>query len=188
MENSIYIKALELGEKRGSKGISFYEMVEELKIEIPNDSFKVNLMIWFYTNFYNKNLESRIVGQQSSINDTHRINERVLPNIAHYNTQESYIKGEALNKYIDFVELQRTREASKKATIFAYASILIASLSIILPFVLPKYYNPTINIEAPKKWNERSNSILEDSIRLESGEENMSNTEAETKTKLDSIN
>ncbi|WP_154200699.1 hypothetical protein [Ancylomarina sp. 16SWW S1-10-2] len=51
MKENIYIKALEIGFKNQTTGISFDDVVQELGIEqsLKDDFFRTNFTIWFYS-------------------------------------------------------------------------------------------------------------------------------------------
>lgn len=133
--NNIYIQTLKLGFDN-PKGISFDEVVERLKIDFTDNSFKTNYTIWFYAHFFNNKAETKVIGNTKAINPDYRINANNIDSFSTINKQKSYIKGDAVNKYIDYLELERTRESSKQASLFATGSLIIAILAVMLPYFI----------------------------------------------------
>ena len=133
--NNIYIQTLKLGfENR--EGISFNEVVRQLNIDLSNTNFKVNYTAWFYENFYNFSAETYVVGNRVERSYNLRISHQTLNQFEVFNQQTSHIKGDAVNKYIDYLELERTRESSKQASLFATGSLIIAILAVMLPYFI----------------------------------------------------
>jgi len=145
MKENIYIKALEIGYQHSTTGISFNEVVDELGIKesLSDEMFKFNFIIWFYSNFYHKSAEHRIVmnsgvglGVPSSEDIEFNINK-----LDEYVSEKAYIKGESIQKYNEYLELKEARESSQTAKMFSILSIIIASIAIITPYVVNKF-NP----------------------------------------------
>ncbi len=57
-------------------------------------------------------------------------------NMESINNTLSFIKGDAINKYIDYLELERTRKSSKQASIYSTVSIILAFIAILISLVL----------------------------------------------------
>lgn len=188
IENSIYMKTLEYGYLKSNEGISFDEVVKYLDVDISNVAFKVNFCIWFYTNFYNYNFESKIVGQSTATNPDFRITEKTIEKLSQYNDTKSYIKGDSINKYIDFLELKRTRKASRNATYLSFLSLILAILSIIVPRVYPKNDTPSKNIEKTKKRNKATKCKFKDSVIAKPRVEKVNYKQADSTAKLKSKN
>jgi hypothetical protein len=145
MNDNIYIKTLEIGMKQ-NEGVSFNEIVKRLNINLSDIDFEVNLSIWFYSNFYNSSVESLIVGQLTASNSDYRINPRNLKDkVRPHNDKKSFIKGDAVNKYIDYLELDRTRKSSRTAKVFSILSIILASIAVIVPVIMNRPF------ESPQK-------------------------------------
>jgi len=147
MKDNIYIKALEIGFKNQMTGISFDEVVKELGIEKDFISlvFKSNFTIWFYTNFFNPKGEANVKFNNSGTH-TYIINPDTLRDLDKCKSEKSFIKGDAIYKYIDYVELRDTRRSSRTARIFSVISIIIASIAIITPYVIS-----VVKPESPKQ-------------------------------------
>jgi hypothetical protein len=139
MKDNIYIKALEVGYEHSITGISFNDIVNKLGIKesLNDEAFKANFITWFYTNFYHRLAEQRIImnsatgGRLSQDGIDFNINK-----LDEFNSQKSFIKGDSTQKYIDYLELKESRESSQTAKKISYISIGIAILSILLsPFI-----------------------------------------------------
>jgi len=148
MKYNMYIQSLKMGYEKGNEGVSLNQVTKELGITFPDDASKVNYVIWFYTNFYQSDMEPRISPKGIML----RLTPNNVQDIQEKNDLKSYIKGEALNKYIDYLELERTRKSARNASWFSSISIIIAALSIILPVRFPHTFKPN-NTEI--KANER---------------------------------
>nr|WP_320020904.1 hypothetical protein [uncultured Draconibacterium sp.] len=134
--NNIYIQTLKLGFEN-PEGISFNEVVEKLNIDLSNTDFRLNYTIWFYSTFYNYHYEFHLFGNKGAKHiSTHRLSIDNMEILAEHNNQKSYMKGDAVNKYIDYLELERTRESSKQATLFATGSLIIAILAVLMPYFM----------------------------------------------------
>ncbi|WP_156113360.1 hypothetical protein [Wocania ichthyoenteri] len=178
------MKTLEMGYNSNEKGISFDEVVEKLKIDISNEDFEINFVIWFYSNFYNNKVEPKILGLNTASNSNYYLNKITYRDYKQYNASKSYIKGDALNRYI----VKRTRRSSMNATYLAFASLFIALLSIVIPIVFPNYFKPQPNEIVPEYRNESQQHEQTNSPDAEAGTKDMHNSQTDTATKLDSIN
>lgn len=187
VENNIYVKVLELGYKNHSIGISFDEVINELNIDLSNELFEINFAHWFYSNFYNENFEYSILAQKNSTFDVHHFNKHNYKNSKKHNKEKSFIKGDSLNKYIDYLELQRTRKSSRNATVISMLSMLIAVASIIIPRIYPKNKEPFYNVEITDKWNKCCKHKSDYPSYCKPRTKQMNNTKANTSTNLDSI-
>lgn len=188
MSGSIYFDTLKLGFEN-KNGISLNEVVERLNIDFSDITFETNFTIWFYSNFYNSKLESLIVGQVTAINSDYRINERnIETKVRKYNTEKSYIKGDAVNKYIDYLELEQTRKSSRMAFKFSIASIIIATLSIITPIIFVHNPRPPYEVIITNDRNKTTNGKFDNSINCKSGIKDMNNNKTDSTDTLDAIN
>lgn len=140
--NNIYIQTLKLGFDNPD-GISLNEVVEKLNIDLSNESKKYSFTTWFYTNFFNSRTEQF---QQDALTMSGYWESPHLKDMESINSELSYLKGDAVNKYIDFKELEITRESSKQASYFATGSIFIAILAVIFPYIFKP--NPAITTNA----------------------------------------
>jgi len=144
MKDNIYIKALEIGYEHSITGISFNEIVSELGIEenLSNEMFKFCFMTWFYSNFYNIKAERNLVENPHGA----FIHNGVINTLEGCKNEKSFIKGESINKYIEYVELRDTRKSSRTAKRFSIASICIAIVAIFIPILLTQF-----KTESPKQ-------------------------------------
>ena len=134
--NNIYIQTLKLGFEN-PEGITLREIAKRLNIDIhKNSDFNLQYIIWFYENFYNYNYEIFVSEGIKKEGISYRITPGQYYELNNARTLKSYLKGDAVNKYIDYLELERTRESSKQASFFATGSIFIAIMALILPFLV----------------------------------------------------
>ena len=132
MKDNIYIKSLKIGLEQTS-GISFNQLVEKLKIKFEDKDQKVNFIIWFYSNFYNEKGEAQITGHFTAPSTGYKIANK-LNEFETINDIKAYIKGEALNKYIDYLELERTRKSSRRAFILSLIAVILTAIGVFKPF------------------------------------------------------
>lgn len=133
MKENIYIKSLKLGFERNS-GISFNELTEELNINFENYDQKSNFIIWFYSNFYNEKGERYVTAHFVAANSSYKIQDK-LSEFNTINENKAFIKGDALNKYIDYLELERTRKSSRRASFFSLIAIIVTAIGILIPYL-----------------------------------------------------
>lgn len=184
MKDSIYIKTLELGFEK-NEGISFNETVEILNIDLSNIGFEVNYTIWFYSNFYNSRVEDLVIAERTAINSDYRISKRTIEKkVRPNNNDKSFIKGDALNKYIDYLELKGTRKSSKIAIWFSSASLLIAIISIVAPIIFPHYFKPTCEVKITHERNKTTECKTNDSADFKLAKEKMTNAKRDSTSKL----
>lgn len=109
MKENIYIKALEIGFKNQTTGISFNEVVNKLCIEkdCVSPVFKCNFTIWFYTNFYNPDGESSLKYDNGR---SQYITPDTLFGLEEIEDKKSFIKGDAIYK------LRRAKRYKKVVT------------------------------------------------------------------------
>lgn len=121
-------------------GISFDYIVKELGIkeDLKDLRFKINFTIWFYINFYHKEVEGMALANKTGAHLTEdvAISESNIKRVDSYGSQKSFIKGDSIQKYIDYLELRDTRKSSRTARTFSVISIIIASIAIITPYVV----------------------------------------------------
>ncbi|MCX6220823.1 MAG: hypothetical protein NTZ69_07525 [Bacteroidia bacterium] len=187
MSKSIYFETLRLGFEN-TNGISFNEVVERLNIDLSNITFETNYAIWFYSNFYNGNIESLIVAQGIATNSDFRINERNLETrVRKHNSEKSFIKGDAINKYIDFLELERTRKSSTTATVISLISVAIAISSIVIPIMYNHNPQPPYEVIITNDRNNTANSKFDNSLDCKSGFKDVNNNKTGSTDTLDVV-
>lgn len=156
--DNIYIQTLKLGFDN-TEGISLDEAVEKLNIDLSNINFKVNFTIWFYSNFYHPAVEGYVIGSNVIKGASNRISKTTIAVISKNNIEKSHIKGDAVNKYIDYLELEKTRKSAKQASFYATTSITIAVLAVLLPYFISPDSITIIGKAKTKKnkaWSENS--------------------------------
>jgi len=169
MKDNIYIKALEIGLRNETNDITFNEVVKQIGIgkSIKDEIFKTSFIIWFYTNFYNPDGESSLKYENGS---SQYITPDRLHELEEFEDKKSFIKGDAIQKYIDYLELKESRESSQIAKKISYFSIGIAIASIFLsPFlsrITPESPKQVIVIENRDKANDAA--ILERLTKIDS--------------------
>jgi hypothetical protein len=186
VEDSIYMKTLSLGYNSGDSGISFNTVIEKLNIDISNEDFEFNFALWFYSNFYNSYFERKILGLSTATNSDYYLNKRSYKELKINNSTSSYIKGDSLNKYIDFLELQRTRKASRNATIISLLSMFIAIFSIIIPRIYQEDSKQTEYSKESINSNKSTEHESKNSIKFESNSKEVNNSK--TENYLDTLN
>lgn len=161
--DSIYIKTLKLGFENPG-GISLDDIVKKLNIKLSDNSFKFNYTLWFYSNFYNPKTESYVIATNTQSTSPKRLTPDNMTKFTENNKSKSYIKGDAINKYIDYVELSLARSNSIKASQSASKSLKIANRSLCIAiaavviqilFGLITYIFPSSKPERPKVFNNK---------------------------------
>lgn len=143
--NNIYIQTLKLGYEN-PKGISLKEVAEKLNIDIYKSSdFNFTFILWFYENFYNSSIDSYLKNKDTPFGRRFRVDSNVYRELIKYHHLISFINGDAVNKYIDYLELERTRKSATQASWFAAGSIFIAILAVIFPYIFKP--NPAITLD-----------------------------------------
>jgi hypothetical protein len=132
IKESIFIKILELGYNSTEKGLSFDEAIKHLDIDLSNKIFEINLVVWFYSNFYNQHFEPKVLGLNSTISTKLLLNTHTYKDLKQYNSTTSFMKGDALNKYIDYLELRNARVNSLNASNYSKKAIRISIYSLII--------------------------------------------------------
>jgi UDP-2,3-diacylglucosamine pyrophosphatase LpxH len=153
MKNNIYIKSLEIGYNNIS-GISFDDLILKINNNLLKDerlSFHFN--IWFYTNFYNENAYSDVLLHNTFANHAGKITFSDKEKITQYNNELSFIKGDSISKYIEYIELKEARKSSNRAFIISLLSFITACASVGITFILENNNKPIENIEQSKKGN-----------------------------------
>ena len=184
--DNIYIKTLKLGVDN-SDGISFNEIIDKLNINISDDSFKLNFTIWFYSNFHNQNIERYVVGLNFPNSDS-RISSKTIDEISNHYDEKCFIRGDAVNKYIDYLELERTRKSSKNAVIIASFSFLIAIASIIIPIKFPQYPSPPYDVIITNDRNQTTEEELDNTTKFKFREEDMGKEQTDSNSVLNTKN
>ncbi len=160
MEN-IYIYVLELGYKK-QNGITYTDVKNDIVKKFDIDfsfEFERNFRKWFFENFFEKEAENSLLSINKTGHHSHIVNlpfERSLNNIA-------FIKGDAINKYVDYLELRDARISSRKATNLAIISIIIATFSVFTQIILTKSELPLKKIEVTVQRDSIINSKFQDS-------------------------
>lgn len=186
--DNIYINSLRTGFYNSSKGISFDEVVAELNIDLSDISFKLNYTTWFYSNFYHPNVEKYVIGSQNNPTSSYRIKIDTIDIISKNNNTKSYIKGDAVNKYIDFLELDRTRKSSRMAFWLSIASIIIAITSVVIPIIFIHNPKPPYEVIITNDRNNTTNGKFDNSLDCKSGITDTNNYETSSTDTLDVIN
>jgi len=151
MKDNIYIKGLEVGYKHSTVGISFNEIVSELGIKksLSDEMFKYSFMTWFYSNFYH------IKAERNLVQNPHGsfIHDGVINTLDGCKDDKSFIKGESIQKYIDYLELKEARESAQfakksaqEARKLSIGSVIIAVLAILIPILITEF-----KTESPKQ-------------------------------------
>lgn len=151
MKDNIYLKSLEIG-YNNINGISFNQLkniLKEPKLE-NNDAFSFHFNTWFYENFYNKGTHEE-VSYHKNFADVGR--ELEYSNLLKHNDELSFIKGSSISKYLEFIELKEARKSSNRAFIISMLSLLVACMSIIIPFIPKSNNKPLNNIKPSKERN-----------------------------------
>lgn len=187
MKSSIYTETLRIGFENSATGISFNEIVKRLDIDLSDSSFKVNYTIWFYLNFYNSENEKFENDYKITAIQLNTIGLQEIERIT-FNGEKSYIKGDAINKYIDFVELQNARKSSRIATFISISSVAIAISSIVIQIVLSNNNKPPYEVIITNDRNNTTSSKFENSLDFKSGIKNMDNNQTDSHNNLDKIN
>lgn len=174
LNDNIYIKTLKLGFENPF-GITLKQVIENAKLSNRLDytnnhnvEFKLTFLLWFYTNFHSR--------QINSITNIANIKNNINGTISKEINKTAIINGDAVNKYIDYVELSDARKSSRKATNIAYTSIAIASISIIVQFIPLKDSPPSNLIEITHKLNSGAEGEFQDSTCCEFAKEKMSDS------------
>ena len=139
VNENCYIRSLKLG-FNNADGISMKDVVEQLNIDLEKDiAFKITYTKWFFENF-----ETKI----SSNFPTFRFKyDNINAMIESLGKHKAFLKGDALNKYIDYLELERTRKASRTAVWVSVISILLAIGAIITPIVVDRTPHPPFDVK-----------------------------------------
>lgn len=183
MRDNIFITSLKKGYDNSDDGISLKKIASDLGIDLsPNSdiAFRVNYCKWFFENFQTES--------SSNLSKDSYKRDRIKETIDIFGKHNAFLKGESLNKYIDYLELKEARESSKIATIISLVSLLLVVISIILPFIIPNNSTPTKQIIVTNNWYQHAKSELKYSTDTEFTNKNMNNTKRNICGKLDSIN
>ena len=127
MKENCYIQSLKLGFEN-TDGISMHEIIKQLDIDLDKDiAFKLTYSKWFFENFQT---------ESSSNFPTYNFKKGEIDNkLEIIANQKAFLKGDALNKYIDYLELERTRESSLSAQNTAEKANNVSKISIALAIV-----------------------------------------------------
>lgn len=184
---------MELGYEYSETGISFEEMVDNLNIDLSIDAFKINYIIWFYSNFYNEIAEEQIINHKN--HPTLRIQEGTLFKFKNCHNEKSFIKGDTINKYVDYLELERTREASvkadknsKKAFWFSIISIIVAIISVIIQSLSGTIPKPPYDVIITNQRDSTQKSVCNKTIQLHFRNDSLNASKNDTARHLKKIN
>lgn len=149
-----------------------------MNINIEKDIvFKITYSKWFFENFQTKSSSNFPVYNFKTDTIDHFL--EVLSD------QKAFIKGDAINKYIDFLELERTRKTSRWAFLFSTLSILIALFSIIIPIKFNNYPQPPYKVILTNERNNTTIEKLSDSVQFEYGEPKINNSQRDSCNNLE---
>jgi hypothetical protein len=168
MNNNIYLKSLEIG-YNNIDGVSFNKLVEKVNNPLfkNNEKLLFHFNIWFYTNFYNENAYSDVLLHNTFANHSGKIIFSDKERITKYNNELSFIKGDSISKYIEYVELKEARKSSKNAFRISILSLAIACASVVIPIIIANNQKPLVNKPQTEKRNSTTNSKNKDSIKTE---------------------
>lgn len=182
---SYYMKTLQLGYDNSTCGISFNDIIDKLKIDLSDSNFSANYTIWFYSNFYNGIYEFLDGCEKEPVEYFFKSNGYINPKINEIHASKSFIRGDAINKYIDFVELRNARISSRTATVISSFSILIAISSIIIPFVFSQNPKPPYEVIITNDRNNTANSQSENSHNCKFGNKYVYDNKTDSIEKLE---
>ena len=173
MKNNIYLKSLEIG-YNNLNGISFNDLKKQLNNPVLKDyNFHFYFMLWFYNNFYNALTEGDIKENNLTPSRHSNIQNSTKNPLLKANDSKSFVRGDSVNKYIDYLELERTRKSASTARNFSIASIVIASLAVIVPFIPLNYFKPPPDVIITNNRYDTTKSKIKDSDSLKLTVENM---------------
>lgn len=204
MKNNIFLESLEIGYKNQFNGISFNEMTKELNIDdkLNDISFKLNFAIWFFDNFYFTDTFSQSINTKKNPTGDYSINKYKIDEfLSKYSDNKHFIKGESIQKYLDFIELKEARKSSKEANTQSkkairlaiwslISSVIFGVLSLILTYVISKETVNVIVTENRDKNQECFNQIISrlDTFATNINVNEIINNEAKKTTEVDSVN
>jgi hypothetical protein len=140
-----------------------YKNVEELSFNdlvvlINNQSLKEELLlfhfnIWFYTNYNNENTSGSVLLHNTFANHAGKITFRDKEKITQYNDEISFITGDSISKYIEYIALKKARKSSNSGFALSIFSFFVATASLVIPFIIENNNKPIENVEKSKKRN-----------------------------------
>ncbi|VAW29463.1 hypothetical protein MNBD_BACTEROID06-1681 [hydrothermal vent metagenome] len=156
MDKNIHILSLRYGYEHQT-GFN-YKDLKELLVNIHKIEFTFELefafRIWFSQAFFNPNVEDdvnhRKLNPSSGFNNLYRNN--LLPFDNSTNNIEgttSFITGDSIIQYLDYLELKEARSNSITAKKYASVSIVIACLAIVIPIISAFFFPPSVQIIKP---------------------------------------
>jgi hypothetical protein len=188
MKENIYLKSLEIGYDN-LKGISFEQLKKELNDDLLKDEyFEFHFNIWFYNNFFHEKAEYYIVRHNNFANSSAQLQFENWSSLKTYNNNKSFLKGDSVSKYIDYLELKHTKETSITAKKFSIISIIIATLAVITPFIITYYFPPSPYIIITNERNDTTKSKPNDSDSLKFRSKNMIYTKSPSTDSLKKVN
>jgi len=185
MKENIYLKSFEIGYDN-LKGISFEQLKKKLKNDLLKDEyFEFHFNIWFYNNFFQEKAELYIVRHNNFANDSAQLKFKNWSLIKTYNNEKSFLKGDSVSKYIDYLELKESRISSSRAFVISIISVFIACLSVIAQIIFSNNFPPSSNIEKSENRNNTTESKFENSDSLKLRKSQMSKTENKSSSVLE---
>jgi len=150
---SIYFETLKLGYENPN-GISYNDIVKKLDLKFSDKNSQFNFIIWFYSNFYNSKAEPWMASHRNADSVLHLLKPEFFEKFTSANTENSYIKGDSLSKYIDYLELENTRKSSTQARNFSIISIALAIIAVFIQFFSSNYPKPPYEVILSNKSND----------------------------------
>jgi hypothetical protein len=189
MKSNIYIKSLEIGYKK-LDGVSFNELINIINNHNLNSNKKLLFYfnIWFYNNFHNENAEPTIIRHNTSSNVSAQLTFKDWTFLERYNDEKSYIKGDSVSKYIDYLELRESRISSSRAFKISIISVIIACLSVIAQVIFSNNFPPSKNIKKSENRNKTFESKFDNSDSLKLRKSKMDKTEYKRSYRLNNEN
>ncbi len=128
LNDNIYIKTLKLGFEN-PYNVTLKQVIDNAELNEKLDSsneynleFKLTFLLWFYSNFHSKSIRS--------ITDIANIKNNVNEAIKRELDKTAIITGDAVNKYIDYLELKQAREDSASSKVISGKAQLVAYISL----------------------------------------------------------
>ncbi|MCM4153657.1 hypothetical protein DHD05_18855 [Arenibacter sp. N53] len=141
-----YIKAMEIGLANEKEGISYFDLLDKLQIELDysfNSSAEVTFMSWFNENFeshskvnlHNTDYQTGMIlylkNKYGVIDEITDPGEKRFFNFFHsFRSKKSFLKGNAAKQYLDYQELQQSVKSANSARNWAIISIIVALFAI----------------------------------------------------------
>ncbi len=143
-----YIKAMEIGLANEEKGISYFDLKEQLQRELGTkfcENSESTFVYWFIDNFtyrYGKNDYNSFRSKWLKCLEYNAGNEKNIVEditIKGFLINKFFLNGNASKQYLDYVELQESRIAATQAHKQSNISIWIALIAIVISGGLGTY-------------------------------------------------